>query len=302
MTIAAGFRTRDGIVICADRLVSGRMTKVHENKIRTGDYGFGSVVFAISGHSEFGLATINKCERMLRKFDPEVEPGHADIADVIEDVLEQEYRRHVFSQADWYQAQISYRMLVAIWSKKDGGALYNTFETTIRLSSNFECLGIGEALGHYLVLSSTFDMRPLWEVAMIGANIIAQAKQHVEGCGGRTQIVTLDNNGVVKYTSWIEMPELDSVSERYREVANWFQCQAICNNDEEFDRSLRQFVDTVRDLRSQLGIDNAAKANAKKRFERLVKAFMPSASLAREARQYPVLTKDDCSPLPPSPE
>lgn len=65
MTIAAGFRVRDGVLLCADTEYSGG-SKIHKEKIVSHHFSGGSVAFAIAGHGVNAGMCIRDCRYALK--------------------------------------------------------------------------------------------------------------------------------------------------------------------------------------------------------------------------------------------
>ena len=61
MTIAAGFVTRDGVLLCADTQFTGG-AKVYRHKIRAFTLNDGTIlVFALAGHLDYAVMAIEEC-------------------------------------------------------------------------------------------------------------------------------------------------------------------------------------------------------------------------------------------------
>src|SRR4051794_24857049 len=98
MTIAAGFCSSEGILICADTLQSGMELNAYRSKITVAEYECGKVVFASDGCVEYAHAAIDKCKESL------AQAGNSlrceQIKDVIAKTLDSQYRKHVYRNPD----------------------------------------------------------------------------------------------------------------------------------------------------------------------------------------------------------
>jgi len=100
MTIVAGFFVRDGVLMCADTLHSGTGANVYESKLHPLLTDHVRVIFSFSGNAPFATSVIQDCSRALRNTKPSQFKGHSDVADVVREVLNREYRRLVYDRPD----------------------------------------------------------------------------------------------------------------------------------------------------------------------------------------------------------
>ncbi len=192
MTIAAGFLCRDGIVLCADTEQQAWAMKLHGSKMGDFECATGDkVCYAYAGNTAFALSAVQKCEKRLQS--TEITNVFAEI----ESILDREYRRNVLKHPDHAtDGNLPYHLLLAIWKRDEKKAkLYVTAQTSIHQSTNYECIGIGDSLGHYLI-------RPMFNLGMkdreamnMAAYALAMVKDYVPGCGGLSVFKILKDDG-----------------------------------------------------------------------------------------------------------
>src|ERR1035438_10245663 len=146
MTIAAGFRVMDGVLICADTEHSSGGILTHDTKLVPIDFGHGKAIFSYSGDNvDLARAAVQKCIARLRRSTPEEVTSHWDIAQIVEGIVDIEYRKHVCANPDPKDSSI-YQVLLAAWSPNDGGdgpGLYSTWQGTIQECDSHEAAPTG---------------------------------------------------------------------------------------------------------------------------------------------------------------
>ena len=119
MTIAAGFRFADGLLLCADtQLTVAQFAKLSGSKIVPIDFesnGGSKVVFALTGSVPYAHMAIEHCRRALAAQPPE-QMASADIALTIEDTLEGFCQDHLYKHPAFERGELPVQMLVGVWS------------------------------------------------------------------------------------------------------------------------------------------------------------------------------------------
>ncbi len=197
VTIAAGFRYRDGILLCADREITEGASKFSQCKI------FGeqispavSLGFTFAGAVDYAEMAIQEITAAVKSSHL---TGHAEIWGAIKDVVHDIYVDSIGGLVESQQAGAGFSLLVAVWAE-GGLKLYGTEDTALREVSQFRCIGIGKELAKY-VLERDFvqgsDQMPLQTVEVIALRILEHAKQSVSHCGKETDVLILDSGGVL---------------------------------------------------------------------------------------------------------
>ena len=92
MTIAAGFRVRDGVLLCADTLFTGQGANLYSPKMRIAEFAGGKIVFTFSGNAELAQATIERCIDDLQDVTHRQIKANQDAIAIAAKRLDSEYR------------------------------------------------------------------------------------------------------------------------------------------------------------------------------------------------------------------
>ena len=252
MTIAAGFRCYDGVLLCADTEEQGWVMTLQASKLSSSVHRWGKVAFAFAGNTGFALSAIQKCESRLDHLD-----GNQVMSE-LESILDGEYRRNVLSHPDHaVDGSLAYRLLIAVWRLGSKARLFVTTQTAMREVSDYECVGAGDYLAHYLVrpsFTTNMQERPLFSLA---AYALANVKGYVPGCGGRSQFLLMRDDGTIgiteafsDYEPYSGIEWLERQSRRYDSFARQLLFAVVNPEGQtEFEAVLEGFNKQVNDMR-----------------------------------------------------
>jgi len=295
MTIAAGFRARDGVLICADTEYSGIVIAIQDEKLFAVEASAGKAVFSFCGHREFGLAAVQKCIQKIEAAKPESIKGHADIARLIEGEIAREYRKHVLPKPDVDAGSI-YQLLVAIWSNADeGAALYSSWQGAIRRCDRYECIGMGKYVGDVLIGAMFYSYMDLQYARVVAAYALMTAKQHVDGVGGRTTMYSLGNDGKAERIPWVTVRPFEDEFKVFDLNVHELAFSLILHEDERFNKSLNDFTAAIQAIRRRLKIDDFSHAEAIAEGDKILAGFREYEA-RRQALQSTIV-----DPKPPQP-
>jgi hypothetical protein len=169
MTAAAGFAYHDGIVLCADTLLSGGIVSRHVSKIGGFRFSDGVALFAIAGHTDMAEAAVQQCEDPLREYSGNPRK-RSQIANIIRGALGAEYKTHVIGNG--YEGTTKdYAIIVALHSEVDGLGLYATASTQLKRSRSgceIICLASTTFAGQRQLFLRVNDNYNLDELPMAG--------------------------------------------------------------------------------------------------------------------------------------
>jgi 20S proteasome alpha/beta subunit len=200
MTIAAGFRFADGILLCADTQISyGGIEKVSGTKILPYEFKNGSkVVFTFSGTVNYAKGGIKECVRAISKL-PAV--SREELENAICDSLNEYFKKLVYTHPHYQQAGgPDFFLVIGLWSPKDGLGLYETLDATVTEVTErekFAITGIGGTLGRYLagpMMGHSGYSMP--DISTISTLVLSEVMANVEGCGKGAEFVVLTKEGV----------------------------------------------------------------------------------------------------------
>ncbi len=258
MTIAAGYKCLDGIVICADSEVSSDFDKYEESKIFTmTSVTAPTVVFAGAGWMEFIKMAVSKI-KMTAQFAANAN----EIEEIVERVIMQVHRQHIRYYPSASKPYFS--LLVGI---KDGGdlRLLQTSGTSIRPVTHSAFIGVGENLANYLSRGLTPEREPVERAALLAVQILEQVKTSVPGCGGRfSEVMILPEQGRMRN---IPPSKLLDVEYRGRDFSGILKPLLLSFSDssitdEEFEASFTEFDRQCHKLRENAK-DRMQRAKAK---------------------------------------
>lgn len=198
MTIIAGFRCQDGIVVCADtqetlgsakrnvpklEFTHGPTWSADQNKMINHDL---ALAMCGAGDGPFVDKVASRAWDALR--------GVADIdeaSDAVESMIKETYREfgQIYQPGSFPQAELIYGITIGGQSRlfQASGPLVN--------EKSYASSGIGYYLADFLAGRMGANGEHGWlttrQCVAVAAYILFQAKEHVEGCGGNSHIAVL---------------------------------------------------------------------------------------------------------------
>lgn len=211
MTIAAGFTCSDGVVLCADTLLSANYRQRGPKLWMWNQHADGLAV-GVTGAGNYVLLKLAR-EAIFRRLDSlggkKVKPGFVK-HQVIEPVLAKIHEHHVDKATDWDRANgYGLSLLVAV-REGSQSVLYETDRRACSEVSGFSCVGSGAPVGNYVGSNLFSSALPVDWGLVSAAYLIQQTKAYGEDCGGDTNLVVIPNTGAP-----IEADAAHAVSKRF---------------------------------------------------------------------------------------
>lgn len=266
MTIAAGFKCTDGIVLFADQEIThidGSRTK--EQKIWTKQYEQLGVVITGSDNWPYLQSTADKIVRTLSGCET-LEDAELMIVDTIRTVFEKDISLDSRNLTE----PPSFEMIIGI-AAEGNFRLLKTSNLAVHPGKLAEFIGAGETLARSyldsLYLKSSISKqtvnRSVEEAVVAGSYILRQVKESAYGCGGPTDAVVLRPSGEVEPAT---VAYLDSVFENAKiPMRRLLLAYANFNDsDEKFEEELAWVVSAIRSRRDE----------CKKKYARPFSAFL----------------------------
>lgn len=149
MTLAIGALTQDGVMLCADTLVSGSTHGEYESKLVGYRFRDGLAVFGLAGYFSSAHSAIQECEPILRKSGPK--RTHREIASQLKPTLARMMKIQVIDpKLDW--TTYGYEIVAAIWSSVDGLGLYaGDYTSFSEIRGSYQCIGSGHDIATFLI-------------------------------------------------------------------------------------------------------------------------------------------------------
>jgi 20S proteasome alpha/beta subunit len=197
MTIAAGFRCTDGIVLAVDSQYGGGVSKTQGQKIFPIHHGHAyGLTLAGAGHVGLIKRSVQKLVDALKQRIGENQTSLAELQDVMEDVLCEVHNKHVYPAPLDERAVIDFWFLMAAWTPIEGLQLFRTDITSVtKIHDIGTSIGIGSYLGEYLVDLLCAPGMDIEDAKPIAAYIIKAAKDYVTDCGQATFMRVLRSDG-----------------------------------------------------------------------------------------------------------
>ncbi|MFP5204970.1 MAG: hypothetical protein ACLGSH_06425 [Acidobacteriota bacterium] len=198
MTIAAGFRYRDGILLCADREITEGASKYSESKIFGEQIGPDvSLGFAYSGSKAYGTMAIQRIIAVVKSSHLK---NHARIWTTIKDTVHEIYFDTIGRLPEYQQADSQFNLLIAVWAE-GMPKMYSTENAAITEETQYRCIGIGKELAKYLITSvgcEGSDRMGIKSAEIVALRIIDHVKGNVSGCGEGMDALIMDSSGAVR--------------------------------------------------------------------------------------------------------
>lgn len=202
MTIAAGFKFADGVLLCADTQHSAAgWMKLDASKIKPFDLrnrGGGQLAFALSATNvPYAHMAIDHCVRAIVSMKPKERTTGGMYLKLLE-TLEEFYQAHVYPHPSFREDGVpGFNLLAAVRSDVDKTLnLYSADTTALNEVQKYDCIGSGGFLAHYLVPRIFWhDKMALKDAANVAIHILRETKSYVEGCGGNSEFLALHKDG-----------------------------------------------------------------------------------------------------------
>lgn len=204
-----------------------------------------------AGHSDFIDILCERIESI-----PNAVQSHSGFRTTLEEILRDFYEGHIYKAPDYSALDI--QLLIALWTKADGLALFQTARTATKECKNFACIGWGEQQALSVMKLWYKNNRPSADLILLATHVIKQAKEYVPGCGGDTWINVLNaNRGGPAFAMHTPKSEKLLAAEEYSEMlddmvpAAFYACGDWELDDEAFKKRLADLTRTLSWLRHQ---------------------------------------------------
>lgn len=205
VTIIAGFKGYDGVVLCSDTQETIAHSKRTVSKLRfepNGGLGLDvatspsqlAAAFCGAGHGPFIDKLIEEA------WDAAQGATSLDEAcDFIEESIKEQYREFATIYQPGYcpEVQLIYGVKMGRTSK-----LFCALGPIVNEKTTYESGGAGQYMADFLASRMYADYLNVHQCAILAAYVLYQAKEHVDGCGGNSQIAVLRDDGVSGRVEW----------------------------------------------------------------------------------------------------
>jgi hypothetical protein len=197
VTIIAGFRCLDGIVLCADTQETLGTSKRNVPKLRfepsdpiteiADNHSNLAAAFCGAGDGPFIDKLIEESWRAAK-----TKSNLSEACDAVEVSIKRQYKEFgsIYQPGECPEVQLIFGM------KMDGQSrLFTAIGPIVNEKFGFDSGGIGHYMADFLASKMHHAQMTSLQCAILATYILVQAKEHVDGCGGDSQIAILRNTG-----------------------------------------------------------------------------------------------------------
>jgi 20S proteasome alpha/beta subunit len=223
MTIAAGFRFADGILICADTEISHgselktRGSKIFPYRSKRSD---NKLVFTFSGDVAHSKMCIQGMARAVAALPPD-RWGVAGVYDALKDELYNFHHQYIFKHPRYpYGDGPQVNLIVGAWCAEEKRLnLYESSEAALVEVSDIEPMaitGTGSTLCRYIARPLIpGQYMALADVLTVAVYSLREAKDNVPGCGKATELITLSSEGELGSLGWLHSADVEKFADSF---------------------------------------------------------------------------------------
>jgi 20S proteasome alpha/beta subunit len=202
VTIAAGFRYKNGLLLCADTQYTGQI-KFRGSKILAKSYDDGSKsAFVIVGNPRYARMCVNVVEDTIESLD-NPDRSLSKMQSIVIAGVKEIHQGHIFKHPR--REEITVQFLIGLWSARTKGdvAFLSTEDTSVIRVYGYDCLGSGEMLAQQFIRPkyhriTDITKRPLHsesEVRQLAIDALKEVKKYDAFCGYDSEYLTITNDG-----------------------------------------------------------------------------------------------------------
>ena len=283
MTIAAGFRVQDGILLCSDSLYTGG-TRAYQQKLfgyllngNTPDMC--TLAFALAGHENNGKMAIEECVDEVLDCPPEVR-SLKKVKRALRKAVKSIYGEYVDCRPEAEKEASRFELIIGAWLPRGGGLkLFKSSGPAVLGADNYHCTGVGAYLGDYLMRDMAARNVPsmrMEDAALLSIRALTATKRYDAYCGGPTQFLRISNEGQLSNAVPYNIQDSETYVTEFEDAARrlLFKIGGIDDTDVGFDWQLESFVEEIKRIRKNWKSGNAPEFQ---RFMDRLHEFRPAA-------------------------
>jgi ATP-dependent protease HslVU (ClpYQ) peptidase subunit len=250
MTIAAGFRCNEGIIMCCDSEFSYSDVRLRGQKMVAiiAPHLAVRMVAAFAGWADLSRMLVRKLDEGLQK-QKKALWSEAEFCNFLERTLKSFHEDHIFTHprygyADGPSVELA---IAASLNNQPDLSLFSTQETAVNLEGEFVTVGSGKGFADYIVIPLTakqFRGMNRKDIVLLATHMLCQVKMHAPGCGGMSNFAMVGRDGhLYPVTDW-EIPSHEYYSQTFREILrDLFFAMGDLDLD---DRAIQQSIDIAK--------------------------------------------------------
>jgi 20S proteasome alpha/beta subunit len=253
MTIVAGFRVKDGVVLCSDTQYTGA-AKIYQKKLFHLPIGTDHYVFGLAGHEPNGKMAIDECEDALSDLKPG-EHTTRRMKNVLRCAVKPVIDDYVLARPAYEREVLEFSLLVGCHAADGPSAGHKLFAVrsngVVNNIEDYECLGTGSYLGHYLLKPSFHEFMSLDATMLLASQALRAAKDYDASCGGPSSFEVIMSNGNHETVAY-DFYNTDAFLRHYEmfEAQLRFAIAPQNKDDLLLELRLKEFTDAVRGIRA----------------------------------------------------
>lgn len=250
MTIIAGFRVQDGILLCSDTEWSGG-SKVYKEKIFTHPFRGGMISFAVAGNEANAKMVIEDCQDAL-DVGREAEYTAKELKDIIRDAVLTIHERYVDSRPKAEKEDAGFQLVVAFALRSGRRQLLSSMGPSIFPVDRFACQGAGWYVGLPIIESAYDPNMRIKDAVIVAIQAIGAAKRQVPNIGGQSQFLLMGERFVSGLVG-LDPAETERLILQYEKAAGFLLLRAgdFELDSVQFKEKVINFGQFVIDLRAE---------------------------------------------------
>ena len=272
MTIIAGFRVQDGILLCSDTEWSGA-GKIYQQKIFSHFFRGGAIAFAVAGNEANARMVIEDCQYAI---DPGRKRAYApqELTAIVRAAVLAIQEKYVDKRPTAEKEKAWFELIIAFALKSGHRQLLASRAPSVLPVDRFATHGAGWEVARPIIDSAYDPNMRIKDAVIVAIQAMGAAKRQVEGVGGQSQFLVMGD----------QLPEPDMQGPGKREQ---FISGLVGHDPAETERLILQYEQAAGRLLLRAGdfdLDSAAFKEKVLNFGQLV--FNLRAQWAATAAPY----------------
>jgi 20S proteasome alpha/beta subunit len=205
MTLIIGIICQDAIVLASEtQTTAGSYRILDTQKIHRIAFNNGEAILAESGVVDSASVVIQKIKKdalEVKITDEETIPNfiQSKVREFRSDAISLHPNAGLIEWQNFFYSDNNSFNLTFAYYHGEKPFLYNIEPAKAKASRlpgrHYSASGIGAELGTYLLREHSKPNMPYWQAAYVASHVVETVKDHVEGCGGKTQIGVIRSHG-----------------------------------------------------------------------------------------------------------
>ncbi len=220
MTVAAGFRFADGLLICADlEMTHGAELKTRGTKIYP--YSFkasgNKAVFTFSGDVILSKQCIQQIARALKSSGKSLLAMQTTLAEQVYEF----HQKYIFKHPNYqYGTGPTVNLIIGMWSAEDSQlGLFQSSEHAVVEVSDQDAIaitGTGGSFASYVARPLVpHGLMKLTDLITVAVYALKEAKDNVPGCGQGSELITITKDGEIGTKGWLHSSQVEAFADAF---------------------------------------------------------------------------------------